>query len=274
MIDRARIDTRGRARRLRICEAEDGGVDEAAVEGERGSRAGRGAAGIVEADAVIRRPDIVRCAGQVQRARAAGTTRTDVANEHRRGTGIATFLTTDEEQGVRQARLHRPRGASGVLTELQAVGVEDIGGTELDQGILARRISDGTRTEPATEEDLSSSDGIDPGGKPHVHDGVKQTRAKREGRARMTSVLNARIRGLEGQRGQSGEVNDRGRAQLVRHVDAVKGIADEPERAIGDSQVEAVDVGREATHRLGRAIVVEGGGGGDGGAAPDRDAFC
>ena len=143
----------------------------------------------------------------------------------------------------------------------------------MDQGILARRISDGTRTEPATEEDLSSSDGIDPGGKPHVHDGVKQTRAKREGRARMTSVLNARIRGLEGQRGQSGEVNDRGRAQLVRHVDAVKGIADEPERAIGDGEVEAVDVGREATHRLGRAIIVKGGGGSDGGAAPDRDTL-
>ena len=73
LVDRARIDARRRAGGLRICEAEHRGVNQAAVEGQRRGGAGRRAAGIIVTDTEVGRADVVRCASQVQRTRAAGT---------------------------------------------------------------------------------------------------------------------------------------------------------------------------------------------------------
>ena len=81
LIDRSRVDTAIRGGRgLRIRQTEDRRVDEAAVEGERGGGTGGSATSIIQAHAIVGRPDIVRRARQVQRADAAGTARGHVSN--------------------------------------------------------------------------------------------------------------------------------------------------------------------------------------------------
>ena len=139
-------------------EAEDRGVEEAAVEGER-TRAGGagGAAGVVAADLEHGGADVELGAGEVYGGAAGDAAGRQGVDEDRRRALVAALAAQDEDR-VGDSVTDGGVGAGGVAAELQAVDVEEVDRAELDRVRLAGGVGG-----LATESEATNGEGVDGG---------------------------------------------------------------------------------------------------------------
>ena len=255
---RERGDVRSRGERARGFgggEADNGSVEEAAVEGERtrARRAGR-AAGEITADLDHRGADVELRTGEVDRRGAGNATRRKVINEERSGALLAAVLGAEHEDRVDDAAADRGGGASGVLTELETIRIEEIDRAEVDGVRLAGGIG-----RLATEGEATRGDRVDAG----------EIQREADIGGRRGSVEGGTVR-VEGRTAEQGRLirEHRNTGHIQGAVDrtaggignAVGSITDQADGAVGDGDIAGVAFqdGADATLGLDVAAEVEG----------------